>query len=373
MAACTRCDATADDPREWRCAVCEAPLATPLATPALDTLVVNERGLRRYRRWLGVEPVSLGEPETPLLELEWQDVGVGLKLEGALPTGSFKDRGSAVLFGALRAASVERVAEDSSGNAGASFAAYAAASGIGLDLFVPASASPAKLAQALAHEADLQTVEGPRQSATDAAIAFAEARGTVYASHQWQPSFNLGTQTFAFELWEQLGRRVPEVIVCPVGAGGLLLGAASGFRALRDAGLAPTRPRLIGVQSAACAPLARALAEGLDEPAPIERGESVAEGVLLARPPRGREIIAATRDTNGTIVAVGDEVLWAAHDALRRGGRLVELTGALGVAALESLRAEGHLRRDEETVVAVTGHGLKTASAVAERRASLGG
>lgn len=371
MGECSRCTPTADDPREWRCGACGSPLATPLAEPSRDTLTEGVRGAARYRRWLRVpDLVSIGEPETPLVPLDWGGLRVWLKHEGALPTGSFKDRGSSALFGVLRAAGVARVAEDSSGNAGASFAAYAAAAGIGLDLFVPSSASPSKLAQARAYGADLRTVDGARENATDAAIAFAEEHGGVYASHQWQPAFNLGTQTFAFELWEQLGGEPPDALVCPVGAGGLLLGARLGFRALRLAGLVVKEPRLIGVQSAACAPLARAIAGGLDEPAPIERGVSVAEGVLLANPPRGGESIAAARESGGTIVAVDDERLWAAHEGLRRAGQLVELTGALGVAAIDSLVRQGALRKDETTVIALTGHGLKTAEAVAARAPS---
>ena len=311
--------------------------------------------------------MSIGEPQTPLLDVDWCGTTVGMKLEGALPTGSFKDRGSAVLFGALLGQGVECVVEDSSGNAGASFAAYAAASGIALELFVPASAAAAKLAQAVAYGANLHPIEGPRQAATDAALAFVDEHELVYASHQWQPAFNLGTQTFAFELWEQLGRRAPDAIVCPVGWGGLFLGASLGFRSLRQAGLIEREPRMIGVQSAACAPLARALSEGLDDAATIERGESAADGVLAMRPPRAREIIAAARASGGTITAVDDQQLWPAHDELRQRGLLLEVTSALAPAAVEPLLEGGELRAGETVAIAITGHGLKTAASVAAR------
>lgn len=368
MAECTRCGAVGDAPIEWRCPACESPLRTPLAAPSLGTVDETTRGLGRYREWLGVgDLVGIGEPETPLVSLDWRGAELKLKLEGALPTGSFKDRGTAVLFGALRARGVRRVAEDSSGNAGASFAAYAAAAGIELDLFVPASASAAKLAQAVAHGARLHAVEGPRHAATDAAVELAAAEGIVYASHQWQPSFNLGTQTFAFELWEQLGRQVPGAVVCPVGAGGLALGAHLGFRALREAGLVATEPRIVGVQSTACAPLARAVTEGLGDAATVGAERSVAEGVLLSRPPRGSEILAAVHESGGTIVAEDDDSLWDAYHELRRRGILVELTSALAFAAIEPLRAAGELRDGEVVVAAVTGHGLKTAAAASDR------
>jgi len=368
MAECTRCAAATTELFAWRCGTCGAPLETPRATPSRDGVDGDVRGLARYRRWLGVDTLAtLGEAETPLVEVDWNGAKVLIKFEGTLPTGSFKDRGSAVLFSALREQGATGVVEDSSGNAGASFSAYAACCGIGLDLFVPASASPAKLAQSVAHGARVHSVEGPRQAATDAAVAFADQHGAIYASHQWQPAFNLGTQSFAFELWEQLGERVPDVVVCPVGAGGMLLGAHAGFGALSDAGLAPHVPRVIGVQSAACAPLAEALSQGLDDAAPIERGDSVAEGVLITRAPRAREIIAATRASGGTIVALGDDFLWAAHDRLRQQGLLVELTSALALAALEPLRSSRFIAPGETVVVAATGHGLKTAQSVVER------
>ena len=150
MGECTGCAAQAVDLDDWCCASCGAPLRTPLARPSRAGLDEGVRGLARYRAWLGVNAiVSLAEPETPVASVDWHGLEVRIKLEGALPTGSFKDRGTAVLFGALSESGVTNVVEDSSGNAGASFAAYSAACGIGLDLFVPASASGAKLAQAV--------------------------------------------------------------------------------------------------------------------------------------------------------------------------------------------------------------------------------
>jgi threonine synthase len=330
--------------------------------------VDGARGVTRYQSWLGVSRiVSLGEPQTPVLEFAWGSSSVLLKLEGSLPSGSFKDRGTAVLFGSLVENGITRVVEDSSGNAGASFAAYAAACDIELDLFVPASASPAKLLQARAHGAHVHLVEGHRRAATEAAVAAAARDGGLYASHQWQPAFNLGTQTFAFELWEQLGCRAPDVVVCPVGAGGMLLGVDLGFRALHEGGLVERRPRVIGVQSTACAPLARAIAEGSEKAVAVDGAPSIAEGVLLTSPPRAAEILAAVRGSKGTIVATDDHAVWTAHEALRERGVLVELTSALPVAALAALHASGEITSDDTVVIALTGHGLKSAGQLSDR------
>ena len=137
-------------------------------------------------------------------------------------------------------------------------------------VFVPADASPAKLLQVRAHGADVVAVPGPRSAAGDAARAYLDDAGpdVVYASHLWQPAFIAGTATFAYELFEQLGRRAPDVVVAPLGGGTLLLGAHLGFARLMAAGLITSVPRLVGVQSSACAPLARAFRAG--EPDAVE-------------------------------------------------------------------------------------------------------
>ena len=126
---------------------------------------------------------------------------------------------------------MREIVVDSSGNAGASFAAYAARAGIRLRLFVPADASPAKLLQARAHGAVVVAVPGPRSAAGEAARGALEGAGpdVAYGSHMWQPAFLAGTATFAYEVFEQLGRRAPDAVVAPLGGGTLLLGVHLGF------------------------------------------------------------------------------------------------------------------------------------------------
>ena len=141
-------------------------------------------------------------------------------------TGSFKDRGTAVTVSWLRGHGANEIVVDSSGNAGASFAAYAARAGIRLRLFVPSDASPAKLLQARAHGAVVVTVPGPRSAAGEAARAALDGAGSdvAYASHLWQPAFLAGTATFAYEVFEQLGGRAPATLIAPLGGGTLLAG-----------------------------------------------------------------------------------------------------------------------------------------------------
>src|SRR5206468_1042953 len=175
------------------------------------------------------------------------------KLEFTQPSGSFKDRGMAVLFTALRAAGITEAIEDSSGNAGASFAAYAARAGLRARVFVPEAAAGPKRAQIAAYGAEIVAVPGPRSRAAEAALAAVQA-GAHYGSHVYNPIGLAGNATAAYEIWEQLGR-APESVVLPVGHGTLLLGLQRGFKALRAAGLIDHLPHLIGVQALACAPL----------------------------------------------------------------------------------------------------------------------
>ena len=167
-------------------------------------------------------------------------------------------------------------------------------------------------------------------------------------------------QTFAFEVWEQLGRRAPDVVVVPVGAGSLLLGAYQAFSSLSRAGLVERIPRLFGVQVEVFAPLALASASGSEEAADVAPAASSAEGILVADPPRAFAVLRAARASGGAIVTVTEDALWAAHGQLARQGLFVEPTSAVAPAGASMLRSAGTLAPGEETVVVLSGHGLKS-------------
>lgn len=368
---CPVCGESPSDPLAWRCPNDESPLELldPLH-PGTGTLA--GQGVWRYRAWLPqVVEVTLGEPTTPLLTLPWASGETTFKLEPSQPTGSFKDRASALLVGWLKARGITRVAEDSSGNAGASLAAYTARAGIACDIYVPATASPGKLTQIAAYGARVIPIEGPRQAATDAAARSTED-GVVYATHLWNPFCLAGTATWAFEVWEQLDGALPDVVVFPLGAGTLLLGATRAFEAMLAAGLTDRLPRIFGVQTESCAPLALASMTGASEPIVVQpQSGGAAEGIMLARPPRGREILARTHATDGGIVAVDDVQLWDALARLAQAGVYVEPTSAVAPAGLDLLRRNGRVGPHERVVVALTGSGLKAGDRI--RTGLLGG
>lgn len=362
---CPSCGAEALGPAPWRCQECDFPLQLDLPPADPATLSAGSGdGVWRYRGWLPpAEPVVLGEPRTGLVELTDDGRQVLAKLEGGLPTGSFKDRGTAVTVAWLRSRGIRELVVDSSGNAGASFAAYAAHAGLGLRVFVPADASRAKLLQVRAHGATLVAVPGSRAAAGAAARRAVEdaGPGVAYASHLWLPAFLAGTATFAYELYEQLSNRAPDAVVVPLGGGTLLLGIHVGFTRLRAAGLIDRLPRLIGVQSAACPPLARAFRAGHDDALAAEPGTTIAEGIRIDRPPRSREILAAVRATSGEILEVTDDEIRSSLRRLLADGLFVEPTSAAAHAGLARLRPTG-----ETVVLGLTAQGLKAAGVVDE-------
>ena len=353
---CTNCGRLPPpDFRGWKCPVCGGLL--DLAAPAVvDTQKIDtsERGIWRYRHTFPLpadaEPVRLGEGGTPLVSAEVGGRTVHFKLEYLNPTGSFKDRGMAVMLTALKAMGVREAIEDSSGNAGASFAGYAAWAGVAARIFVPAAASGPKRAQIAAYGAEVVPVDGPRSKAAEAALAAAE-RGAYYASHIYNPIGLAGLATAAYEIWEQLGH-APESIVLPVGHGTLLIGLHRGFKALQAAGLTDRLPRLVGVQAMACAPIWAVQAYGRDALGWVTEGETVAEGIRVVQPIRGDAVLAAIGESGGTLLAVDDPATLTGRDALARMGLYVEATSAVVWEALKQVPGE--------VVVMLTGNGLKS-------------
>lgn len=309
-----------------------------------------------------VHPVSLGEGSTSLVasRVLGPRLGINLwfKLEGGNPTGSFKDRGAAVLVAVLQALGVRAVADDSSGNAGAALAAYAARAGMQARLFVPEHASPRKLSQIRAYGAELTVVTGPRHRCEEAVRdACGGSDGWVYASHNLSPYFVEGLTTLALELLEERPGEHDWHLVVPAGAGGLLLGLARGFARM---GAPYVAPHLHIAQPASCAPLVRALDEERDGPVEIDPAPTLAEGASIPRPERGRQVLAAVRASQGSGTAITEPAIKGAQETLaREEGILAEPTSALATAALESLVVRKAIPPDADVVVVLTGTGLK--------------
>jgi threonine synthase len=322
-----------------------------------NTYDVHERGLWKYHPSLGAELpiISLGEGNTPLVETSYQSHPVWLKLEYLNPSGSYKDRGSAVLTSFLSSRGVSSAVEDSSGNAGASFAAFAARAGIRAGIYIPASASGPKRAQIEAYGARVESIPGPRSEAARAVLGQVE-KGEVYASHAYMPFGLTGIATIAYEIVEQLGGKAPETVVAPVGHGGLLYGLMQGFSALRKARVVSKEPYYVGVQAAGCAPLYEAYQKHemtLREPV---QSDTIAEGVRVSSPVRGEAILRKIGNGGGEIAAIDEDQLEKAYFDIARQGFFVEPTSALGWAVLPEVL----VRNPGPAVVILTGSGYKT-------------
>jgi threonine synthase len=239
--------------------------------------------------------------------------------------------------------------------------------GIRARIYVPAHASGGKLAQIVQYGATLVRVPGSREDTTTACLAAAEK--TFYASHNWSPYFQAGMKTAAFEIAEQLDWNAPDWVVTPVGGGSLLLGLYHGFREMHEAGMVGHVPRIAGVQSVHCPPVYQAWQKNLDDVLGVVKGDTIAEGISVAKPVKGRDILQALRACDGVVLTVDDDAVWAAVEALGRVGVSVEPTGAVSAAGVEPLAREGLTSPGQRVVVVLTGSGLKAADKIMEHYA----
>jgi len=329
--------------------------------PVFDLARIKQRKptMWRYREAipLGKDEniTSLDEGFTPLTRVVIDGKTVLIKQDQLFPTGSYKDRGASVLISNVKDLGIKEVVEDSSGNAGAAIAAYCAHASVKCHIYVPENTSAGKLAQIKLYGAELHQIPGTREDTAQAAVD--AAAKTYYASHAWNPFFFHGTKTVAFEVCEQLGWKSPDTVILPVGNGTLLLGAYIGFKELLRAGITDRMPRTIGVQAENCAPLYRAYRENRARVTPVETKETLAEGIAIARPVRGRQIIDAVRQTGGDFVVVSEDEIRKSLMEVGRLGYCIEPTSAATIAGIKKYLPNSS--PDEVIVSVFTGHGLK--------------
>jgi len=353
------------DPAKWRCDCGGAWMLYASQSMQIGSIEKDIRSIWRYHSFFPVQlnkkPASLGAGFTPLLPCTLYDREVSLKLDYLMPTGSFKDRGVELMMNVLKAYRVESIAEDSSGNAGAAVAAYAARLGMQADIFAPAHASPAKLSQIALFGANVHTIPGERKNAAEAVLEAVE-KGKVYASHAYNPVYLLGQQTAAWEVWEQSGYHAPDWVIVPVGQGGNLLGYFEGFSVLHRANLIDKMPGLIAVQPERLAPICDALQNDWQNWEPVSAPEkgSIAEGLAITNPVRWKHIVKALKKSGGFCVRVKEEDILPARKMLAEKGFYIEPTSAVVIAALK--KVINLIERDQTIVVSLTGSGLKSAS-----------
>jgi threonine synthase len=324
----------------------------------------------RWRDLLPVQPatapVSLGEGDSPLLAVGAlsERLGLGrlwLKNDTLMPTGSFKDRGFSLAVTVAAQLGIRRAFTYSSGNAGASLAAYAARAGMDAAILVEYLASPVKLAAIRGYGARVISLRFGSSGEIFAALEAIQGRAPYSFVNFINPVRHEAMKTYAYEICEALDWRAPDVMLHPVGTGGGLYGAWKGFRELHELGWIDRLPRMIGVQPGACPPIVRAVERGDAFAAPAgDPGATIAQSMACDAPiQRGERVLRAIRESGGTAVAVSDDQLREAMSLLGREGILAEPSAASPLAGLLECLRSGAVCAGSEVVCVITGSALK--------------
>lgn len=327
-------------------------------------------GLWRWRELLPVRDhrhvVTLGEGATPLLRVPrlaaaFGVPGLRVKAEGRNPTGSFKARGMAVAVSRAAELGVTELIAPSAGNAGGALAAYGAAAGLGVTVCMPVDAPASNRAEVLVTGARLVLVEGLISDCGAVAAALAGSLGAFDVSTLKEPYRVEGKKTMGLELAEDLGWRLPDVVVYPTGGGTGLVGMWKAFAELEALGwIGPHRPRMVSVQAAGCAPIVRAFEEGATVAQPWQGAATRAAGLRVPSAVGDALILDALRASGGTAVAVDEQTIDEAQRLVARTtGHYVAPESAAAFAAVPELRARGDVVDGDDVVVFDCGVGLK--------------
>ena len=359
--ACSACAKSSEDLLSFVCSSCGQPLEVQISSK-FEKSKINKKDYTvwRYKRFFSYVKensiVSLGEGWTPLVK----DSGnTYFKLEGSNPTGSFKDRGATILISAIHKSVKSRggyVSEDSSGNAGASIAAYAARAGLKAKIYVPETVSGPKFSQIQTYNAYVEKISGERSKVAEKAQQ--PEPGKFYIGHILQPLFRDGTRNLAYEIAEQFNWNVPNSIYLPVSAGTLLLGLIAGFRHLLNSEIINSVPRIVACQTIQVSPLYHRFKNLRYTPPP--RVTSVADALVSVNPPLLDLMVKRLKEINGDVVIVDETETIEAFEHLAAKGFFVEPSSAVAYAGYIKQTGDRENLSDGNSVVILTGNGLKT-------------
>jgi threonine synthase len=381
-----RCDdCAAETPMDGRATVCpacggllEVQYDLDAAPDDLFERAARDRanGMWRWSALLPLRdgtPVTMGEGDSPLLAVPELGGTIGvpgllLKNDALMPTGSFKDRGFAVALSVARSAGLTRGFTYSSGNAGASFAAYARRAGMRATVFVESYANPVKVAAISLYGAAVYRLHYRSSAEVFAAVEALARDGEASFVNFVNPFRHEAMKTYAYELAESLNWQVPDVMVHPVGTGGGLFGAWKGFAELRRLGRIDRVPRMIGVQPGVCAPLVDAFETGAPETRTVgDASATIAQSIAGdAMIHGGRRVLRAIRESGGAAIGVTEQQIGDAVRLLGGAGVAAEPSAAAALAAVVAARADGRISADERVVALVTGSALKQPGALTE-------
>jgi threonine synthase len=316
------------------------------------------------------EPVTLGEGMTPLIHAKRLGERLGLvalyvKDEGLNPTGSFKARGMAAAVSRAKELGAKALAAPTAGNAGGALGAYAAQAGIPCVIVMPADTPAANVMECRAFGADVRKLNGLISDCGKYVTENKTKEGWFEVSTLKEPYRIEGKKTMGYELWEQFGGKLPDVIVYPTGGGVGLIGMCKAFDEMEAMGwIGRERPRMVVVQAAGCAPIVEAFSKGGDSAPFWENAATIASGLRVPKALGDFLILSGVRATGGTAVAATDEEMLAAARALAsQEGIFAAPEGAATVIAAMKLITCGWLKREEKVVLFNTGCGYKYSEA----------
>lgn len=358
---CLKCGRKSSNPLDFRCPSCKQPLDIQLRF-SFETRRIRRKNytLWRYKEFFPYtkekQIITLGEGWTPLVKFS---NSIYFKLESLNPTGSFKDRGSTVLISTIHQ-TVKKgkgfIAEDSSGNAGASVAAYAARAGIRVKIYVPENVSGPKFNQIKCYGADVVKVSGSRSRVAEEAQKAED--GKLYVGHIFHPIFRDGIRSLAYEIAEQFDWHVPERVYLPVSAGTLLLGALKGFQHLFESGIIGAMPKIVACQTRQVSPLYHSLKNLAYKPP--ERITSIADALVSVNPPLLDFMVKSLREANGDAVIVEENEIVSAFKELAGKGFFVEPSSAVAYAAYKKHLSSKEVSKGNTALIVLTGMGLKS-------------
>ncbi len=348
------------------------------ATTSRERIESGPRSIWRYADLLPVSdstPVDLGAGFTPLVRADRlaAELGLGelwIKDDTANPTGSFKDRVVSVALTKARELGFKVAACASTGNLANSVAAHAARAGMESVVLIPQDLETAKIAMTAIYGGRVFAVEGTYDDVNRlCAELTSEQPEWAFVNVNVRTYYAEGSKTLAFETAEQLGWRCPDHVIVPIGSGSQLTKVAKGFDELWKVGLLDEEPsvRVSGAQADGCAPVATAFREGTDAIRPVKPA-TIAKSLAIGNPADGWYALDAIRRSGGSCASVSDdEVIDGIRLLARTEGIFAETAGGVTIATLAKLAAAGVVRPDERVVAMVTGHGLKTVEALADR------
>ncbi len=326
-------------------------------------------GMWRYRPVLpDVEPITLGEGWTPMLASK-RHANVFIKEEGANPTGTFKARGLAMAVTMARHYGLRKLAVPSAGNAAGALAAYAAAAGIEAHIFMPRDVPFANYVEAITYGANVTLVDGLISDCARIVTERKQQEGWFDISTLKEPFRVEGKKTMGYELVEQLDWEYPDAVFYPTGGGVGLIGMWKAFDEMEQLGWVKPgkRPKMIAVQAAGCAPVARAFDEGASTSQMWQNAATFAAGLRVPKPYGDAIILDIVRASGGVALAISDEeILASLGDWARNEGLLLCPEGASVTAAYDRLLAEGFLKATDRVVLFNTGAGLKYTDVIAD-------